>query len=62
MVWSGKESSRIRDLQMGNIRNLLSIRIQSIHSEWVTELCVLKKMVDERVVRWYDIWKGLLKL
>ena len=50
MIWRWKDSSRIRVVQMGNIRGLLGIRrMYEVLNVRVEELCGVTKGVDERI-------------
>ena len=50
MIWREKERSRIRAVQMDNLRDLLSIkRIDRVLNARVKELCGVTKRVDERI-------------
>ena len=58
MLWKEKERSRIRDVQMDNIRGLLIIRrMDRVLNARVRELCGVKNDLDERideeVLRWF---------
>ena len=58
MIWKEKEKSRIRYVQMDNLRGLLGIRIiDKIPNAGIRELCGVMKGVDERieegVLRWF---------
>ena len=45
----GKEKSRIRAIQMNNLRGLLGIRrMDRVSNAWIKELCGMTKGVDER--------------
>ena len=45
-----KEKSRIRALQMDNLRGLLGIRrMDRIPNVWIRELCGVKTGIDERI-------------
>ena len=59
MFWKKKEISRIMAVQMDNLRELLSIRrIDRVPNARITELCGVKKGLDERtdegVLRWFS--------
>ena len=48
MLW--KERSRIRALQMDDLRGLLGIRrMDRVPNAWISELCGVRKGVDERI-------------
>ena len=49
-LWDEKERSRIRAVQMDNIKGLLGIRrMDRVPNTRIKELCGLKKGVDERI-------------
>ena len=49
MVWREKERSRVRAVQMDNLRRLLGIkRIDRVPNAWIREFCGVKGL-DERV-------------
>ena len=57
MIWREKEGSRIKDVQMNNLRGLLgSSRKDRVRNARIRELCGVTKGVDERndecVFRW----------
>ena len=61
ILWKEKEKerSRIRAVQMDNLRGLLSIRrMDRVLNAWIRELCEVKKGLDERidkgVLRWFS--------
>ena len=50
MLWEEKERSRIRAVQMDNLRGFLGIgRIYRVPNTRIRELCVVTKGVDERI-------------
>ena len=52
MLWMEKEISRIRAVQMDNLRGLLDIRRKDrILNACIRELCGVKKVLDECVVQ-----------
>ena len=58
-MWKEKERSRIRAVQMGQLRELLGIRrTDRVPNAWKNELCGVKKGLDERidegVLRWFS--------
>ena len=58
MLWKEKEISRVRDVQMDNLKGLLSIRrMDRVPNIRTRELCGVKKYLDERidegVLRWF---------
>ena len=57
MLW--KERSRVRSVQMDNLRGLLGIRRRDrVLNTWIRELCGIRKglneRIDEGVLRWYS--------
>ena len=49
MLWK-KERSRIRAVQMDNLRGLLGIRrMNRVPNTWIRGLCGVKKVLDERI-------------
>ena len=58
MIWKEKKRSRIRAVQMDNLRGLLGIRrMDKFRNALIRELCGVTKGVDERidegVLRWF---------
>ena len=50
MIWTEKEISRIRAVQMDNLRGLLGIRrIDKFQNERIRQLCGVTKGVDEKI-------------
>ena len=50
MLWKEKERSRVRAVQMDNLRVLLGIRrMYRVLNSQIRELCGVKKWVDERI-------------
>ena len=50
MLWREKERSRIRAVQMGNLRGLLGIRrMDRVPNARMRELCGVTKRVEERI-------------
>ena len=50
MLWKEKEKSRIRAIQMDNLRGLLGIRrMNRIPNARIRELCGVRKGLDERI-------------
>ena len=50
MIWKEKERSRIRAVQMDNLRGLLDIRrVDKVPNGRIMELCRVTKGVDERI-------------
>ena len=59
ILWKEKERSRVRTVQMYNLRGLLGIRRRDrVLNARIKELCEVKKDLDERidegVLRWLD--------
>ena len=57
-LWKEKERSRVRAVQMKNLRELLNIRkIDRVPNARTRELCGVRKgldeMIDEGVIRWF---------
>ena len=53
----GEERSRVRAVQMDNLRGLLGIRrMDRVLSAWIRELCRVKKGLDERISG-LDMWR-----
>ena len=58
MLWNEKLRSRVRAVQMDNLRGLLGTRrIDRIPNAWIRELCGVRKSlcerIDEDVLRWF---------
>ena len=58
MLWKEKERSRVRAVQMDNLRGLLGVRrMDKVPNALIRELCGVKKGLDERigegVLRWF---------
>ena len=58
MIWKEKERSRIRSVQIDNLRGFLGIRkMDKIPNTQIRELCGVtkgvEKIIDERVLRWF---------
>ena len=50
MLWKEKERSRVRAIQMDNLRGLLGIRrVDRVPNEWIRELYRVKKGLDETI-------------
>ena len=50
MLWKEKDRSRIRAVQMNNLRSLLGIRrVDTAPNAWMRELCGVTKWVDDRI-------------
>ena len=59
IIWREKERSRIRDVQMDNLRGLLGIiRIDKVLNAWIRQLCGVTKVVDKKmeggVLQWFS--------
>ena len=59
IIWREKERSRIRDVQMDNLRGLLGIiRIDKVLNAWIRQLCGVTKGVDKKmeggVLQWFS--------
>ena len=49
-LWKEKERSRVRAVQMDNLRGLLGIRrMDRVPNAGIMELCEVKKGLDERI-------------
>ena len=50
MLWREKERSRVRDVQMENLRGLLCIRrMDKVPNARIEELCRVRKGVGEKI-------------
>ena len=50
MIWREKERSRIRAVQMGNLRSMFGIRrMDKVLNAQIRQLCVVTKGVDEKI-------------
>ena len=50
VIWKENERSRIRGVQMDNLRGLMGIkRMDKILIAWIRELCGVTKGVEERI-------------
>ena len=59
MIWKEKERSRIRAVQMDNLRGLLGIRKRDkVPIAWIRVLCGVTKGVDERIDEGVLLWFG----
>ena len=59
MLWKEKERSRVRAIQMDNLRGLLGIRrMYRVPNAWIKELCGVKKgsnkRIDEGLLQWFS--------
>ena len=62
MLWKVKERSRVRGLQVDNLRGLVDIRrMDRVPNVGISELCRRTMVVDERikesVLRWFGLWR-----
>ena len=59
MIWREKERSRIRGVQMNNLRGLLGVRrMDKFPNARIRQLCVVTKGVDEKIdgiLRWFGL-------
>ena len=54
-----QERSRIRAVQMDNLRGFLGIRrMDRVRNAWIRELCGVKKVLDERIYESVHWWFG----
>ena len=59
MLWKGKERSRVRGVQMDNLRGLLGIsRMDRVLNTRIRELCEVRKGLDKRVDEDVLCWFG----
>ena len=59
MLWKEKEISRIRAIQMDNLKALLDIRrMDRVPNAWMRELCAVTKGVNKRIVEGILQWFG----
>ena len=61
MLWKEKERSRVRAVQMDNLKGLLCIRrIYRNPNAWIREFCGMRKGLDERIdsAMWRG-WRGI---
>ena len=63
MLWKKKERSRVRAVQMDNLRGFLGIRMMDkVPNARIRELCGVTKGLDERidkgVLLWFAMWRG----
>ena len=55
MIWREKERSKIRAVQMNNLRSLLSVKIMNrLLNTWIRELYGVVKGVDEGILCWFS--------
>ena len=54
MLWKENERSRIRVVQMDNLRGLVGIRrMDRVPNAGIMKLCGMKKGLDEDMLRWF---------
>ena len=54
MLWKEKERSRVRAIQMDNLRGLLGIRRMDMSlNAWIGELFRVKNFLDESMLQWF---------
>ena len=59
MIWREKERSRIRTVQMDNLRGLLGIRgTDKVPNAWIRQSCGVTKSVDEKIDECFLLWFG----
>ena len=59
MLWREKENSRVRSLQIDNLRGLLGIRkMDRVQNARVREFCGVRKSLDERIDEGVLRWLG----
>ena len=62
MLWKEKERSRIRAVQLDNLRGMLGIRrMDRVLNAWIRELCEVMKGQDERIDEGMLQWFGHVK-
>ena len=50
ILWKEKERSRVRAVQMDNLRGLQGIRrMDRVPNAWIKEFCGVKKVLDKRI-------------
>ena len=53
MIWRKKERSRIRGVQMDNLRGLLGIRrMYKVPNAWIRQLCRVMKVFSNGLATW----------
>ena len=56
MIWRVKERSRVRAVQMDNLRSLLGIRrMDRVPSVWIRELCRVDERFDKSILHWFGL-------
>ena len=63
MLWKKKERSRVRAVQMDNLRGFLGIRMMDkVPNARIRELCGVTKglveRIDKGVLLWFAMWRG----
>ena len=62
MLWREKEKSRVRGVQMENLRGILGIRrMDKVPNARIRELCGVRKGLDERIDEGVLQWFGHVK-
>ena len=62
MICREKERSRIRAVQMDNLRGLLGIRrINKVPNAWIRQMCGVTKGVDEKIDEGVFRWFGYVE-
>ena len=62
MLWKEKERSRVRAVQMDNLRELLGIRMMDmVPNARIRELCGVKKGLEERIDEGVLLWLGYME-
>ena len=60
MLWKEEERSRLRAIQIDNLRGLLGNRTMDwVPNARITELCGVKKGLDERIYEGVLRWRGI---
>ena len=60
--WYGKRISRVRAVQIDNLRGLLGIRrMDRVSNAWIWVLCGAKKDLNERIDEGVHRWFGLVE-
>ena len=59
MLWKEKERSRVKAVQMDNLRGLLGIRrMDRVFNAWIRELCGVMKVFSSDSAMWGG-WRGI---
>ena len=60
IIWREKERSRVRAVQIDNLRGLLGIRrMDRVPNARIRELCRVKKGLEERIDEGVLRWRGI---